>query len=69
VDYDPEPGRLAERRPAWKAGLLSMTSALLGGLAVAWWHRKKLARLQNPIFQDDLQKFGYGRVRDGGTDG
>jgi hypothetical protein len=40
----------------WKLGLISASSALLGGIAVAWWHRKTLAALQNPIVQDDLQK-------------
>jgi hypothetical protein len=42
----------------WKVGLISASSALLGGVAVAWWHRKTLASLQNPIIQDDLQKSG-----------
>jgi hypothetical protein len=40
----------------WKLGLISASSALVGGIAVAWWHRKTLARLQNPIYQDDLRK-------------
>ena len=39
-----------------KLSLLSASSAVLGGIAVAWWHRKTLASLQNPIVQDDLQK-------------
>jgi hypothetical protein len=39
-----------------KLGLISASSAILGGIAVAWWHRKTLASLQNPIVQDDLQK-------------
>ena len=39
-----------------KLGLISASSAVLGGIAVAWWHRKTLASLQNPIVRDDLQK-------------
>jgi hypothetical protein len=39
-----------------KLSLISASSAVLGGIAVAWWHRKTLASLQNPIVQDDLQK-------------
>jgi len=30
-------------------GLVSAASAIAGGLAVAWWYRKTLAKLQNPI--------------------
>jgi hypothetical protein len=30
-------------------GLVSAASALAGGLAVAWWYRKTLTKLQNPI--------------------
>jgi hypothetical protein len=39
-----------------RLGLISASSAVLGGIAVVWWHRKTLASLQNPIVQDDLQK-------------
>lgn len=34
-------------------GLVSAVSAIAGGLAMAWWHRKTLAKLQNPIAADD----------------
>jgi hypothetical protein len=37
-------------------GLLSVASALAGGLAVAWWYRKTLTKLQNPIISADIQK-------------
>jgi len=35
-------------------GLVSAASAIAGGLAVAWWHRKTLTKLQNPIVGVDL---------------
>jgi homoserine kinase len=35
-------------------GLVSAASAIAGGLAVAWWYRKTLTKLQNPIvFPED----------------
>jgi hypothetical protein len=37
-------------------GLVSAASAVAGGLAVAWWYRKTLTKLQNPIVSDDIQK-------------
>jgi len=37
-------------------GLVSAASAILGGLAVAWWHRKTLEKLQNPIVTRKIQK-------------
>ncbi len=30
-------------------GLVSIASVLAGGLATAWWYRKTLTKLQNPI--------------------
>ena len=36
-------------------GLVSAASAVVGGLAVAWWYRKTLAKLQNPIATADFQ--------------
>ncbi len=33
-------------------GLLTATSVLAGGLATAWWYRKTIAKLQNPILLD-----------------
>jgi hypothetical protein len=35
-----------------QVGLIAAVSALAGGLAVAWWHRKTLSKLQNPIILD-----------------
>jgi hypothetical protein len=36
-------------------GLLTAASALAGGITVAWWYRKTLTKLQNPINAPDLQ--------------
>jgi len=33
-------------------GLISAASAVAGGLAMAWWYRKTLSKLQNPIATD-----------------
>jgi hypothetical protein len=35
-------------------GLVSAASAIAGGLAMAWWYRKTLSKLQNPIERDGL---------------
>jgi hypothetical protein len=37
-------------------GIVSAASAIAGGLAVAWWHRKTLTKLQNPIVGTELPK-------------
>ena len=37
-------------------GLVSAASAIAGGFAVAWWYRKTLTKLQNPIVSDDIQR-------------
>ncbi len=37
-------------------GLVAAASALAGGLAAAWWHRKTLTKLQNPIVPSNIQK-------------
>jgi hypothetical protein len=36
-------------------GLISAASAFAGGLAMAWWYRKTLTKLQNPIASTDIQ--------------
>jgi len=43
---------------AIKVGLIATVSALAGGLAVAWWYRETLKKLQNPIKSKDLPKNG-----------
>ena len=45
-------------RPALKVGLIATTSALAGGLAVAWWYRETLKKLQNPVNSSNLPKNG-----------
>lgn len=46
VEYKAEPTENLEA-PGWfKVGIWAATSALVGGLAVAWYYRKTLARLQ-----------------------
>jgi cytoskeletal protein RodZ len=37
-------------------GLVSAASAVAGGLAVAWWYRKTLTKLQNPIVTAEFPK-------------
>jgi len=36
-------------------GLISAASAVAGGLAMAWWYRKTLTKLQNPIASTGIQ--------------
>ncbi|WP_263360045.1 hypothetical protein [Acidicapsa ligni] len=45
------------KRPALilQVGMVAAASAFAGGLAVAWWHRKTLTKLQNPILSSNLQ--------------
>ena len=48
----------SDRRPskALGLGLISAVSALAGGIAVAWWYRKTLTKLQNPIVSRDIRE-------------
>ena len=48
----------SKRRPSkvLGLGLVSAASAVAGGLAVAWWYRKTLTKLQNPIAIEDVLK-------------
>jgi hypothetical protein len=53
-------------------GWIAVASAIAGGLAVAWWHRKTLSKLQNPILSADLQNSRFSddvvELGDSGTD-
>ena len=40
---------------ALKFGLVALSSAIAGGLAAAWWHRRTITKLQNPILSMDIQ--------------
>ena len=42
-----------------RIGLISAASAVVGGLAAAWWYRRTLDKLQNPIAPSIIQKSGY----------
>lgn len=49
----------ASARPAVRVlglGLISFASAVAGGLTVAWWYRKTLTKLQNPIGSVSIPK-------------
>jgi hypothetical protein len=39
-------------RNLWKTGLLLTGSALFGGLAVAFWHRRTLQNLKQAAYQE-----------------
>lgn len=42
-----DPAAAAAEQPQWmKFGLIAMASAVLGGMATAWWYRKTLIRLR-----------------------
>lgn len=65
----PAPGEL--RGGLLKVGAIAVTSALLGGIAVAWWYRKTLQKLHetgessnNPHFGID----GESSIEDGTDD-
>ena len=46
-------------------GMVTAASAIAGGLAVAWWYRKTLTKLQNPIAPVDIQNSGFAETEDG----
>jgi hypothetical protein len=56
VIYKREKGERSRFPKAVGLGVVSAASAILGGLAVAWWHRKTLVKLQNPIVTSEIQK-------------
>jgi hypothetical protein len=46
-------GTLApERRSVWRSGLLIATSAVFGGIAVAIWNRRTLAKIRQQTSDD-----------------
>jgi len=47
--YGHAPGFRSNVSKVLGLGLVSAASAVAGGLAVAWWYRKTLTKLQNPI--------------------
>jgi hypothetical protein len=57
--YKDEGGKNQAPAAALKVGLIATASALAGGLAVAWWYRETLKKLQNPVNSKNLPKNGY----------
>ncbi len=50
----PEEGiSMSERRNVWRSGLLIATSAVFGGIAVAIWNRRTLAKIRQQTSPDD----------------
>jgi hypothetical protein len=45
-DEDPS---VPEQRSFWRSGLLIATSAAFGGIAVAIWNRRTLAKMRQPV--------------------
>jgi hypothetical protein len=43
-----------EQRNFWRSGLLIATSAAFGGIAVAIWNRRTLAKMRQPVPPRDL---------------
>jgi hypothetical protein len=56
--YQDEAKKIPGQGPALKVGLIATASALAGGLAVAWWYRETLKKLQNPVNSTNLPKNG-----------
>lgn len=44
-----------ERRSFWRSGLLIATSAAFGGIAVAIWNRRTLAKMRQQTPPDDAE--------------
>jgi|HubBroStandDraft_5_1064220.scaffolds.fasta_scaffold2242312_1 hypothetical protein len=61
-------GAVSRVSSAAQLGLIAATSAVLGGLAVAWWHRKTLSQLQNPINTDNLLNPEFSGMEEEDTD-
>jgi hypothetical protein len=57
--YGKNESRKAQGSGILKVGLISAASAVVGGLAAAWWYRKTLHKLQNPIVSTAIPKSGY----------
>ena len=54
--YEPEVNSGSRVSRVLSLGLFSAASAIAGGLAVAWWYRKTLSKLQNPIEGAEIQQ-------------
>src|SRR5579859_6896529 len=49
---------------ALKLGLVSAASAIVGGLAAAWWYRRTLSKFQNPIAIEDQSGVPYRKAEE-----
>jgi hypothetical protein len=49
-----ESDSVPERRNFWRSGLLIATSAAFGGIAVAIWNRRTLAKMRQPAPPRDV---------------
>ena len=54
--YEPEAETGGRVPRVLSFGLFSAASAIAGGLAVAWWYRKTLSKLQNPIEGTEIKR-------------
>lgn len=61
-----EVGPSRETRPSARliVAIAAATSALLGGLAAAWYYKKTLSRLQDAELGGNDSKFGKSELRD-----
>ena len=55
---DESPTRLDPPSAWMKLGLVAMASAVLGGMATAWWYRKTLIRMRQAEETDPNPQFG-----------
>jgi len=60
--YPPRDSSDARHLNVVRLGLVSAASAIAGGLAFAWWYRKTLTKLQNPIVSKDIQEMESGEA-------
>jgi hypothetical protein len=57
--YKEKPDAIRPASKLLRVGLISAASVIAGSLATAWWYRKTLSKLQNPIetAHDQPQEF------------
>ena len=67
--YTPAKARDKEIPKLLGLAVVSAASAVVGGVAVAWWYRKTLAKLQNPIAGEGFHKEELQKSEDGALDG
>jgi hypothetical protein len=60
--YAPKANPRSEVSKGIGLGLVSALSAVAGGLAVVWWHRKTLTKLQNPILCTSAEPSDAGQI-------